>query len=123
MSERRYHSFLRTSNVVCLLYLTQSSTECRQREVTSFLRGLDVPKYRHTCTNYTIVSYRYFFISLTFNLLNFVNGIIHLSFLGLSIIIFRDIKMRTWSWSADSIEPSQIARTCRLAWLYIGGKG
>ena len=37
---------------------------------------------------------------LTLNLLNFLNGIIHLTCvhlaLQLSIIIFRDIKMRTW---------------------------
>ena len=26
------------------------------------------------------------------------------------------------SWSANSIEPGQIARMCRLAWLYIDGK-
>ena len=42
---------------------------------------------------------------LTHNL-NFWNGIIHHLFLEL---IFRDIKMRTWSWSAKSIEPDQIA--------------
>ena len=39
---------------------------------------------------------------LTFNLLNFLNGIIHLSFLELSIIIFREIKKRTWSCSIVS---------------------
>ena len=32
---------------------------------------------------------------LTLNLLNFLNGIIHFPFLELSIIIFRDIMMRT----------------------------
>ena len=31
------------------------------------------------------------------NLPNFLNGIINLQFLGLSIIIFRDSRMRTWS--------------------------
>ena len=30
---------------------------------------------------------------------------IHLPFLKLFIIIFRDIKMRPWSWPANSIEP------------------
>ena len=40
---------------------------------------------------------------LTINLLNFMNGIIHLPYLELSIIIFRKIKMRTWL--ANSIEP------------------
>ena len=39
-------------------------------------------------------------IQLTLNLLNFLNRIIHLPFLGLSIIIFGDIKMRIWFWSA-----------------------
>ena len=39
-----------------------------------------------------------------------------------SIIIFRDIKLKTWSWSANSIEPGQTAKICRLAWLYTGGK-
>ena len=34
--------------------------------------------------------------SWTLNLLNFFNGIIHLPFLELSLIIFREIKMRTW---------------------------
>ena len=33
---------------------------------------------------------------LTHNLLNFLNGIIHLQFFKLPSIIFRDIKMRTW---------------------------
>ena len=41
-------------------------------------------------------------------MLNFINGIIRLPFLELSIFIFMDIKMRTWSWSNNcklSIEP------------------
>ena len=42
----------------------------------------------------------------------------HLPFLELSIIIFRDIKMPTWSL-ANSIKPGQTAWMCRLAWLYI----
>ena len=42
--------------------------------------------------------------------MNFLNGIIHLPFLNLSIIIFRDFKMKTWSWSVNSIQPSQIAQ-------------
>ena len=51
---------------------------------------------------------------LTIIMPNFLNGIIHLkvSCMHLSIIIFRDIKMKTWSWSANSIEPGQIARMC-----------
>ena len=35
---------------------------------------------------------------------------------------FRNIKMKTWSWSAYSIEPGQTAQMCRLALLYTGGK-
>lgn len=31
--------------------------------------------------------------------------------------------MRIWSWPADSLEPSQTARICTLARLYIGDKG
>ena len=54
---------------------------------------------------------------LTLNLLNFIDVIIHLPVLELSIIIIRDIKSRTWSWSANSIEPGQTVRTCTLAWL------
>ena len=48
-----------------------------------------------------------------------VHSGIHLLYLELSIIIFRDIKMRTWSWSANSIEPVQNAWKCRLAWSSI----
>ena len=39
------------------------------------------------------------------NFLNFLNEIIHLPCKELSIITFRDTKMRTWSWSANSLEP------------------
>ena len=46
-----------------------------------------------------------------------------LSCLELSIINFGEIKIRIWSWSANSVEPGQIARMCRLALLYTGGKG
>ena len=41
----------------------------------------------------------------------------------LSIISFRDIKMRTWSLWANSIGPEKTAQKCRLAWLYTGGNG
>ena len=56
------------------------------------------------------------------NLLNFLNGIIHLTFLELSIVIFRDINMRTCSWSSNSIEPGQTALMCMLAWFYTDSK-
>ena len=50
----------------------------------------------------------------TLNLLNFLKGIIHL-FLELSIIIFRDIKMRTWSWSANrQCSLTRLQTSCRL---------
>ena len=42
---------------------------------------------------------------------NFLNGIIHYIFLELSIITFREIKMITWSWSANSKEPDHTAQT------------
>ena len=60
---------------------------------------------------------------LTLNLINFLNVMIHLPFLELSIIIFRNIKMGMGKCSASIKEPSQTARMCKLAWLYIGGKG
>ena len=62
--------------------------------------------------------------TLTLNPLNF--WIIHLTFVGTvhcRTLYFRDIKMRTKSWSASSIKPGQTARMCRLARLYTGGKG
>ena len=60
--------------------------------------------------------------ALAVKLPNFLNGIIHLSFLELSIISFGYIKMWIWSWPASSIKPGQTARMCRLAWLYTSGK-
>ena len=35
---------------------------------------------------------------------------------------FRDIKMRTWSWSVNKLETGQTVQMWRLAWLYAGGK-
>ena len=59
----------------------------------------------------TVTAYQNTDVSLsTLNLLYFLNGIIHLQFFDLSIISFRHIKMRTWNWSANSIEPGQTAR-------------
>ena len=43
--------------------------------------------------------------SLTLHLLNFFKGIIQIPFLKLSwVIIFRDIKMSTWSWSESTVQ-------------------
>ena len=61
--------------------------------------------------------------TLTLTMPNFLNGIIRLPILELSIIIFRGIKMRTWSWWANSIELGKTARMYRLAWLYTSDKG
>ena len=60
---------------------------------------------------------------LMLNMLNLLNGLVLLPFLELSIIYFRDIKMRFHSWLNNSIEPDQTARMCSLAWLYTCGKG
>ena len=43
--------------------------------------------------------------------------------LVLSIIIFREIKMKTLSWSANSIQPDQTEWMCSLTRLYTGAKG
>ena len=59
---------------------------------------------------------------LTLNLPNFLNEIIHLPFLALSIIILRISSWELESWWAKSIEPGQNARMCWLAWLYTGSK-
>ena len=55
-------------------------------------------------------------LNLNHNLLNYLSWIIHLPFLELFITIFSDIKMRTWSWSANSIEPDQTVQICKV-WL------
>ena len=61
-------------------------------------------------------------IPKSLKLLNFINGIINLPYLELFIIIFRDIKIRTWGMSGNSTEPDQTAQMCRLAWLYNVGR-
>ena len=55
--------------------------------------------------NKGIYTFSTLFKTLTLSLLNSLNGIIYLPFLKLSIISFRDIKMRTWSLPANRIEP------------------
>ena len=40
---------------------------------------------------------------------NFLNGIVHLPFLGTLHYHFRDVKMQTRIWSANSIEPVPVA--------------
>ena len=56
------------------------------------------------------------YVHLTLNLLNFLNVLVYFTFSELSINILHDIKMRTWNWSANSIEPGQTAQMHRLAW-------
>ena len=58
--------------------------------------------------------------SLYLYLLNFSNGIIHVPFLKLSIIIFKDIKVRTSSWPASNISLVRLYRSA--GWLYTVGK-
>ena len=90
--------------IICIRYAHQRElNRCNSFQVTSFI-------------------YPYYKIYLILNLLNILNWIIHLPFLGLFFIIFMDIKMRTRSKSAYSIEPGQTAWVCKLAWLYTGGK-
>ena len=48
----------------------------------------------------TLVLFKKSQLTLTLNLLNYLNGILHLKFLELSIVIFKDIKITTWNWSA-----------------------
>ena len=48
---------------------------------------------------------------LTLTLLNFLNDIVHLPFLEMSIINLEDIKMKIRSWSANSIQPGKTAWT------------
>ena len=47
------------------------------------------------------------FLYLLLNLPNFLNGLVHLPVLELSIINVGDIKMKIWIWSANSIKPGQ----------------
>ena len=56
-----------------------------------------------------MISFEYVFLFLYLipTLLNFLNEHVHLLFLELSIINFRDIKLKIWSWSANSIEVGQ----------------
>ena len=39
-----------------------------------------------------------------------------------SIVNFTDIKIEIWIGAANSIDPGQTARVCRLAWLKTGAK-
>ena len=89
----------------------------------------DVVKGRQTLENFVSenggISYALFQRHckiLTLNLLNLSNGIIHLSLLELSIIIFRDIKMNLKLNSHSQQYRDWSDCMYRLAWLYNGGK-
>ena len=68
----------------------------------------------HKCHPMTDLFSLYLSVSnpLTQILLNSLNGTIYLSVLELSIIIFRDKKMKTLCWSVNSIAP------CQTAWMW-----
>ena len=55
------------------------------------------------------------------NFLNFLNEYFLSTFLALSIISFKDIKIKTWRWSANIIEPGQTAHLHSLTRLYTVG--
>jgi hypothetical protein len=56
-------------------------------------------------------------------MMNILDGLVPLPFLGLFISNFRDINLNIQSLSANSIEPGQTAQICMLAWFYTGDKG
>ena len=63
--------------------------------------------------SYITLIYQFiYFPVLTLNLPNFLNGRIHFHSLELSITILSNIKIKTWSWSANSTEPCQTAWMC-----------
>ena len=59
---------------------------------------------------------------LTLNLLNFLNGIINLPFLELSIIILGISRLKVED-GQPTVESGQTVLMCRLAWLYTDGTG
>ena len=64
----------------------------------SFLPIHHMTTWRETALNMLKVSWKNYlrYVMLTLTMPNFLNGIISLPFLALSIIIFRDIKMKTY---------------------------
>ena len=70
---------------------------------------------RRAMSKWLVVA-KYCLICVSFNLLNFVNGIMHIQVFKLSIIIFRDINKKTWCWSDNSIEHDQTALLGCASW-------
>ena len=66
---------------------------CLKQIITVLFKIYKILSYLVT-VRHQVLQYRHIAL-LILNLLNFLNGIIHLPCLELSIIIFRDIKMRT----------------------------
>ena len=92
-------------NVFCLNTLTLNPYILLELKVISHCNQPDQPTQSFVGLSLRrLVSFwKEDFSDITLTMPNFINGIIHLPFLALSIIIFRDIKMRTLSWSANSI--------------------
>ena len=60
--------------------------------------------------------------ALPLSLLNFLNTLIHLLFLELSIINFWLSRWGIWSWSTNGIESGHTEWMCRLVCLFTGDK-
>ena len=63
----------------------------------------------------------FYSVSLSLNLLNFLNGITRLPFMALYIRIFRDIKIKTWSWSVHQPTVKQ-SNTILTTFIYLSNK-
>ena len=110
-----FHLYLSLSQPLFMLFINYVDNS------SALVSNISIPVVR-LHQNHSFLFYQNITGVLTLFMPNFLNGIIHLQFLALSIIILRDIKMETCSWSASSIESGQTARMCRLAWLYTGGR-
>ena len=103
-------------NILCeplvCLYIVQmtSCQKCNYTSVISFLLNGFITPFLCVLCDKKFVSFYHFYSSIAFNILspggyNYLNCSMRLNFLkwnnppsiyGLSIIIFRDIKMKTW---------------------------
>ena len=111
MSLINIHSFIRLKGI-------------RVNNVSSFIRIDSIHKFVHAC--FCVCMYMHFVyqnnLSSCKHPAEFLKWNNPPSIFGTVHYHFRDIKMKTWSWSANSLEPDQTAQKCRLAWLYTGGK-
>ena len=105
------------SNFLLFVFITLFSVK-QEKQCLSYCNN-DLVNHAYFIQIVTTVR-RLFESLLTLNLLY---EVIHLPFLELSIIVFRDINYQDENlrWSTNSIEPGQTARKCRLTWLYTGG--